>query len=62
MSEDTRVLWPWVALAFLQTAMMSAVVWVLLHQASPPVIEACGPQPTARMIAPPFDRNAKKAP
>lgn len=36
------------------TAYVCVLTWVLVHQMSPPVIEACG-----KVVAPAFDRNAK---
>lgn len=40
-------------------AVVAAIAWVLLHQISPPVIEACRAGPSARVVAPPFDRSPK---
>lgn len=42
----------WMVLTFVLAAFQCALTWVLAHQASPPVIEACA--------APAFDRNPPK--
>ena len=51
----------WAALAYLEALIIAAFAWVLIHQVSPPVIEACQPG-QARVVAPAFDRSTGKTP
>lgn len=49
----------WMVLAYGEALALVVFAWVLLHQVSPPVIEACVPGTPTRVVAPPFDRNGK---